>query len=86
MAGRTRLDAQASKATVVVVVVVVVAVAVVVVVKDLQGGQTRLKVPAAAPVSSRQQTQKARAAFTTYLELPPTGAGAAYAKEQLQKL
>jgi ribosomal protein L18E len=76
MAGRTRLDAQASKATVVVVVVV----------KDLQDGQTRLKVPAAAPVSSRQQTQKVRAAFATYLELAPTGAGAAYVKEQLQRL
>jgi len=154
----TRLDAQASKATGTVVV------------KDLQGGETRLKAPAAVPVSSRQQAQrandlglqlyrekqyaqaeaqftealklrpdfalaannlgfvfykqdrfveaarwfentvkidpsraiayrnlgdayvrskqpqKARAAFTTYLELAPTGAGAAYAKEQLQKL
>lgn len=26
------------------------------------------------------------AAFTTYFELAPTGAGAAHAKEQLQKL
>ncbi len=154
----TRLDAQASKASGSVVI------------KDLQGGETRIKAPAAVPVSSRQQAQrandlglqlykekqyaqaesqftealklrpdfalaannlgfvfykqdrfveaarwfentvkidpsraiayrnlgdayvrskqpqKARAAFTTYLELAPTGAGAAYAKEQLQRL
>ena len=141
-----------------------------VVVKDLQGGETKIKAPAAVPVSSRQQAQrandqglqlyrekqyaqaeaqftealklrpdfalaannlgfvyyrqdrfveaarwfentvrmdpsravayrnlgdayaranqadKARAAFKTYLELAPTGAGAVYAREQLQRL
>lgn len=154
----TRLDAQASAPSGTVVV------------KDLQGGETKIKAPAAVPVSSRQQAQrandlglqlykekqyaqaeaqftealklrpdfalaannlgfvfykqeryveaarwfenairmdpsravayrnlgdayvranqadKARAAFKTYLELAPAGAGAVYAKEQLQRL
>lgn len=154
----TRLDAQGSKPSGTVVI------------KDLQGGETRIKAPAAVPVSSRQQAQrandlglqlykekqyaqaeaqftealklrpdfalaannlgfvfykqeryveaarwfentirmdpsraiayrnlgdayaragqedKARAAFKTYLELAPTGAGAVYVREQLQRL
>jgi hypothetical protein len=33
-----------------------------------------------------KQPQKSKAAFAAYLELAPTGAGAAYAKKQLRWL